>query len=349
MSRLISTVKIISDYQLNNIDQFLPGDSLHVCDCINEEGFKRLIGNKGLPDYFISDCYGVIGMDLGCKALTIPLFFEIVASKFKNVVFSSSIQTTHCANFMINKKQINRQLLIKLVESYQISVNYTWSGDGVEIDNSQAMKELELEGNQSWWKESNLGFLFAPIALLPKWLEIEKPSPPSNGNPMNAVSWCKLAWHGGLNNIFSSSAISLISESVSFQKCSTLTEKTLYSVLGLTFPIWIGGYNQALSMKNLGFDIFEDIIDHSYQNYPSVVERCWWAFALNLHVLRDKNLAAELRIKHKDRLLANRQYALSNQLQQHNDATIATWPTPAQDHARQMVTRYRSLIHQYDN
>ena len=130
--------------------------------------------------------------------------------------------------------------------------------------------------------------------------------------------------------MFLSSAISLITESLRFEKAATFTEKTIYSVLGLTFPIWVGGYNQATEWKNIGFDVFDDIIDHSYQSHDTLIERCYYAFANNLDLLSNKDKSAKLRLLCKVRLLKNRKLLLNNHLGIIANNKISTYPQELQ-------------------
>ena len=80
------------------------------------------------------------------------------------------------------------------------------------------------------------------------------------------------------------SAVALISESADFQKASVFTEKTLYALMALNFPLFIGGYGHADQLTRMGFDVFDDIIDHSYQYKETLFERCYYAFYNNLEL-----------------------------------------------------------------
>jgi len=122
-----------------------------------------------------------------------------------------------------------------------------------------------------------------------------------------SVSSYREGWDSGLRDMFMTSAISLISESnTGLDRASIFTEKTLHSVFGLNFPIWIGHYGQAEQWERLGYDSFSDVIDHSYQHCDTLVERCYRAIELNLPLLSNRDLAHSLRIQHLDRLLHNR-------------------------------------------
>jgi hypothetical protein len=58
-------------------------------------------------------------------------------------------------------------------------------------------------------------------------------------------------------------------------------------------------------MTSLGFDVFDDVIDHSYQNMPDPLDRCYYAIKLNLELLQNVDLARELIAQHQSRLEHN--------------------------------------------
>ncbi|NBO23558.1 PepSY domain-containing protein, partial [bacterium] len=113
-------------------------------------------------------------------------------------------------------------------------------------------------------------------------------------------------WQNNLDLNFVQSAVSLISEPHGDLTASVFTEKTIFAIMGLTFPIFVGGVGNADYLKKVGLDVFDDIIDHSYQFLPTLAERCYYALKNNIKILTDLNLAKQLRTKNLDRLLKNR-------------------------------------------
>ena len=83
----------------------------------------------------------------------------------------------------------------------------------------------------------------------------------------------------------------------------------------MNFPIWVGGGNcQAEMWKKLGFDVFDDVINHDYQHYDTLLERCVYAFTLNKEILTDIDYATSLRNANIERLKNNRSLILSGKL-----------------------------------
>ena len=133
-------------------------------------------------------------------------------------------------------------------------------------------------------------------------------------------------WNHIFNQLMSNTAVSLIGETADFQKSSVLTEKTLYAIMALNFPLYIGGYGHADQLTRMGFDVFDDVINHSYQYKKTLFERCYYAFYDNLDLLSNLTLASALREQHLDRLVSNRSKLYQGQLSTAVANDISTWP-----------------------
>jgi len=312
---------------------------LHTSDVLYPDVLLDIINKKGQPKFIVNDTLSRIDMPADYFVYCVPLWVEGQAALFKDYVFPTEFQTKYVANFLINKKQINRHLLIKLVEWHNIDVNYTWSGVDTRFDLSPILEELNSIDSSSWLTDSARTSLLAPIGVSPKWIEYLNQNK-SNISVTNYGGnyW---TWVNGIDKVVSESAVSLISESLRFQKAALFSEKTMYSVLGLTFPLWIGGYGQADEWRKLGFDAFDDVINHDYQYCDTLIERCWWAFALNIDLLTNKEKAANLRQLNATRLISNRNLFLNGHLAQQNDCTISTWPQEIQDAYISVKARWR--------
>jgi hypothetical protein len=313
---------------------------LHTSDVLYPDILLDIIDKKGRPKFIVNDTLSRIEMPADYPVYCVPLWIEGQAALFKNYGFPTEFQTSHVANFLINKKQINRHLLIKLVEWYNIDVDYTWSGIGTSYDMSPILDELDGIDSSSWLTQQARASLLSPIGLPPKWIEYSDQK--KSNIAVTDYGGNYWTWVNGIDKVVSQSAISLISESLRFQKAALFSEKTMYSVLGLTFPLWVGGYGQADEWRKLGLDAFDDVIDHGYQYYDTLIERCWWAFALNIDLLTNKEKAANLRQLNATRLIENRDLFLHGHLAKQNDCTISTWPQEIQDAYVSVKNRWRS-------
>jgi hypothetical protein len=305
----------------------------------DRDTIDRITTNKGVPKYIVSDHF--TWFENIKEFYGLPLHIE---SNTKEIIdglkFEDNISTSHCFNFMINRKQVNRFLCIKLVEWFKfINFDYTWSAVDQNFDMHLILAELDLLGDKLPLPKELKSFILSPIQLKKRFFEFSQT--PSGNDEIHDCGGCQWRWCNGLGNMFLNSAVSLISESFSYQRASAFTEKTVYSVLGLTFPIWIGGYNQASEWKRLGFDIFEDVIDHSYQSYDTLIERCYYAFTKNLNILSNKEQAVELRNIHKDRLLQNRELLLQNHLGKFVDQEISKFPEDLQSVMPKILKYFR--------
>lgn len=313
---------------------------LHTSDVLYPDEVLELIDKKGQPKYIANDTLSCIEIPGGPLVYCVPLWVEGQAALFKDYEFPTEIQTNHVANFLINKRQVNRHILVKLVEIYNIDVNYTWSGLDTGFDMTQIINELDCIDSASWLSSGHRSQLLAPIELAPKWIEYPRQQK-SDISVANYGGNC-WTWDNGLDQVVSQTAVSLISESLRFQKAALFSEKTMYSVLGLTFPLWVGGYGQADQWRRLGFDAFDDIVDHSYQYCETLIERCWKAVLLNIDLLTNKEKAANLRQLCVERLINNRNLFLYDHLMDRNDEIISSWPLDLQDAYEPIKRHYRS-------
>ena len=303
--------------------------ALHIYDVFDQEWLDQIL-KKGTPGAIIAD-----GMQTPPYSESIPFYglplwlSENTAKIIDGYKFDDNISTINCFNFMVNKRQINRFLCIKFVKWFKLSnFDYTWSDVDRSVDMSDILAEIALLGDKNPLDQVPKSFMLSPIKLKKRFIEFsEQPILIDGVSNYGGNDW---TWRNGLNKMFVSSAISLITESVWTQKAANFTEKTIYSVLGLTFPIWVGGYNQATEWKNIGFDVFDDIIDHSYQSCDTLTERCYYAFANNLDLLSNKDKSAKLRLSCKDRLLKNRELLLNNHLETFINNKISTYPQEIQ-------------------
>ena len=309
-------------YHIDNIKNIECNDVFHYCDVFDVDEVQKIFDLKGKPASFISD--GIIHYEDfidDVKFIGLPLWLENQRQAWNLDEFNDTEHKTNsCFNFMINKKQINRYLCIKLVELFRLqSFVYTWSGVDNSFDCSQIIQEHQDLGKLSPLSSNQFSEILSTIRLQPFFYSgyLEKDMQ-YNDSRVVQYGGNRNSWDWGCSKIFSESAVSLITESLDFQKASIFTEKTLYSLLGLTFPIWIGGgAKQAEMWKKIGFDIFDDVINHDYQYYDTLLERCCYAFIFNQKILTDLDYATSVRNRNMDRLNNNRSLILSGKLSEY--------------------------------
>lgn len=323
---------------ISNKVKFDNSSILLLWDSVTDNDLINIIQTRGMPKYIVSESYSFLNVE-DLKIYSVAKWIEReLEIRIPNMKIIDQICTTHSASFCVNKKQTNRYLLLKLSEIFNIDANYTWSGLGREFDLSSIIQEKNQISDDTI--DSYFSELLAPIKIDKKWLGH---GTYENDSAVNVYGKNDKSWNDGLCDIIGNSAIHLIGESIiSNNDACHFTEKTMYAVQGLTFPIWIGGKNQASEWKKYGFDIFEDIIDHSYQSYNTLLERCFYAFYLNLELLQNKDKAAHLRHSNIQRLQKNQQLLTHQTLKKYHNSVVSSWP---EDLQQEIVPLFKQYTH----
>jgi hypothetical protein len=72
-----------------------------------------------------------------------------------------------------------------------------------------------------------------------------------------------------------------------------LTEKTIQTFYGYNFPIILSGVGIVQHLRDLGLDMFDDIVDHSYDKIENMVDRIVTAIDSNRQLLTDADYTKE--------------------------------------------------------
>jgi hypothetical protein len=91
----------------------------------------------------------------------------------------------------------------------------------------------------------------------------------------------------------------------------------------------------------MGFDIFDDVIDHSYQACPTLVERCYRAFHDNLDILSNLESAQKTRQQLMPRLQQNKELLLLGQIREFNTKIMDSWPLEIQQGFKKILINFR--------
>lgn len=90
-----------------------------------------------------------------------------------------------------------------------------------------------------------------------------------------------------LRSKYQNSFVEIVSESSFSAPGFMITEKTLNSVYGCNFPILLSGVGAVEHLRQVGFDLFDDIVDHSYDLIANPFDRIIAAIDLNHRLLVD--------------------------------------------------------------
>lgn len=104
---------------------------------------------------------------------------------------------------------------------------------------------------------------------------------------------------------FQDSFLQIITESSFSAPAYMLTEKTLHSFFACNFPILISGNGAVEHLRELGFDMFDDIVDHSYDLIKNPIDRLTRAVDDNAHLLTQGDLVKQHWKNSQDRFRHN--------------------------------------------
>jgi hypothetical protein len=93
-----------------------------------------------------------------------------------------------------------------------------------------------------------------------------------------------------LINYYKNTFVELICETTFTEKSFLITEKTQHSVFGCNFPIWISSPGTVAFLRNMGLDVFDDVVDHSYDNIENPIDRLYAAISNNKDILSNPNV-----------------------------------------------------------
>lgn len=193
------------------------------------------------------------------RHVCLPLLLAAEVEEFNDQSIQVRWQKrSHAFNFMINKPRPHRQILLDLLHEYRLQ-NYKHS----------------LCWRDGYRSIPATDFRFGDEQMMDQGFR--------NRHHKNASTYDHLL----KTSVFEPTAISLITEPVFYERETIITEKTIMAVWAGTLPIWVGGWRCADVMRRYGFDVFDDVVDHSYQYLDDPTDRCRRAIELNLALLTD--------------------------------------------------------------
>jgi hypothetical protein len=121
-----------------------------------------------------------------------------------------------------------------------------------------------------------------------------------NGNNDNVSNF-----KNKLKAYYQNTFVEIVSETSFTERAYLLTEKTLNSIYGCNFPIILCGCGAVAQLRAMGFDMFDDVIDHSYDLMENPIDRLYHAIADNIEILTDNEIAKKLWVEHRQRFVNN--------------------------------------------
>jgi len=108
-----------------------------------------------------------------------------------------------------------------------------------------------------------------------------------------------------LTKYYENTFVEIVSETSYTEPCYNLTEKTLNSIYGCCFPILLCSKGSVKFLREMGLDVFDDVVDHSYDEIDDPALRLETAIKNNIELLTNNTKTKQLWIQNKDRFLKN--------------------------------------------
>jgi hypothetical protein len=128
-------------------------------------------------------------------------------------------------------------------------------------------------------------------------IEYENIYPTPNNNVNNFIH--------RLTPLYRNSFVEIITESSFAAPSYLVTEKSLNSIYGCNFPIFLSGVGIVDHLRNTGVDMFDDIVDHSYNSIANPFDRIVTAIENNRRLLTDSNYVKQLWVANQHRFEQN--------------------------------------------
>lgn len=190
----------------------------------------------------------------------------------------------------------NRRIARYIAALYLLGTSVTTCGL-LKIDPTELCKHDTWESYLSYWKfnsryeifdiESSFSILKDGFHKIKQGLEYEARIYHHSDTPaMNHKNFDNF-----LRILYRDSFVEIVNETLFMETSGIITEKFINSVYGFNFPIMLGVPNTVTHLRNLGFDMFDDVIDHSYDTIVSPLPRLVQALGSNITLLQDSELA----------------------------------------------------------
>ena len=119
-------------------------------------------------------------------------------------------------------------------------------------------------------------------------------------------------FENNLSQYYRNSFVEIITETSCLEKAYLLTEKTLNCVYGCNFPIMICSAGAVAFLREMGLDMFDDVVNHAYDSIENPIERIHRAITDNMILLTDNARTKQLWQDNRSRFEKNVEFVRSN-------------------------------------
>lgn len=196
----------------------------------------------------------------------------------------------------------HRIILLALLKKYNILENFDWS----IIDGWR--KNLNKEG---WYYEYDLILsnntiddIKNEINFFDK-IDVKKSDYELNTNWFDDDSKLEFDKCFMLDS-YQNSYINVVTESLFFENVIHITEKVFKPFYFFQLPIFVSSYSYVKKLKELyGFDVFDDLINHNYDNEPNAEKRMFLIVSELIRLIKNKSDVIEFYKNNEYRFIAN--------------------------------------------
>ena len=190
-----------------------------------------------------------------------------------------------------------------LVLSYILSKNYSVNGDFTFDFDRPPFRDPSKYLNMGKMPDNLKSKFNAGLQRLKsKDLKLLHNIPPFDWSNIDPAA----NYNDNLYKSYENYGVEIITSTLYFERVPILTEKELQNIYAKTFPIYINGVGIVRELKKMfDFDLFDDIIDHSYDEIEDHFERMTAAIDRNQHLLNGSTNIQDLWIKNRHRFESN--------------------------------------------
>jgi len=98
---------------------------------------------------------------------------------------------------------------------------------------------------------------------------------------------CYGNFENNLRSAYQNSFVEIVGCRLGVDPGVSIDEKMINSVYARNFPVLIGSAGTVTFYRNLGIDMFDDVVDHSYDQIDNPVDRFYKAIVDNKHLITD--------------------------------------------------------------
>ena len=204
----------------------------------------------------------------------------------------------------------NRRVHRYIAAMYLLGTEVTAKGT-LRFDPTEILEHPLWEGYLEYWKYNNCNEIFSiesSFPILKKGfykilhnVEYETRVYTQTSIPsINSYNFDQF-----LRTLYKETFVEVVNETTFIEPFGIITEKFINSVYGCNFPIILNVHGTVAHLRELGFDMFDDVVDHSYDTETDPMKRLVQALSSNLQLLNDPELAKNSWKKCKSRMISN--------------------------------------------